>query len=412
MKTLTVPESEHRADAPLAYRWAMLALVWLAYATFGLATRTVAPLVTPIMRDLGISNTQMGAILGSWQAAYIVFAVFAGVILDRWGVRKAILFGGLIIALSLIVRYWVDSFVPLFLGVALLGVGGPLISIGSPKMVSAWFDSRERGIAVGIYATGPIVGSLIALSATHPIVMPLAGGSWRTAFVIYGILALIVTSLWAVASREPQRRSREHMERPSVVLATLLRLRDVRILLAMGVCSFAVIHGFGNWLPKFLEMSGLSQGGAGFLASLPLLTGLVSAMVIPRIVSSQYRAHAMSICAALTAGLLVAIPHITGPPLVVALASIGATSGSFLPLEMLMLMQVPAVQARVMGSAGGIFFCFAEIGGVGGPLLIGMLSDATGSFSSGMYFLASVAILIVFFALGSSWSLRSRREPC
>jgi len=408
IKTLTVPESKHRADAPLAYRWAMLALVWLAYATFGLATRTVAPLVTPIMRDLGISNTQMGAILGGWQAAYIVFAVFAGVILDRWGARKSILLGGLIIALSLIVRYWVDSFVPLFLGVALLGVGGPLISIGSPKMVSAWFQGRERGIAVGIYATGPIAGSLIALSATHPIVMPMVGGSWRSAFLVYGVLALIVTALWTLASREAPRQLHEDGGKPPDVLRTILGSSEVRNILAMGVCSFAVIHGFGNWLPKFLESSGLSQAGAGFVASLPLIAGLVSAMIVPRIIPGGRRRQATAFSAILTAGLLSATPHLAGVPLAVALASVGATSGVFLPLEMLMLMESPGVRTRIMGAAGGIFFCFAEIGGVSGPLLLGILSDATHTFRVGLYALAALALLLALLAFGTPGARRNR----
>lgn len=408
MQSVKVPERDYRAEAPRTYRWAMLALVWFAYATFGLATRAVAPLVTPIMRDLGISNTQMGAILGGWQAAYIVFAVFAGVILDRWGIRKSVLFGGLIIALSLILRYWVGSFLPLLMAVALLGVGGPLISIGSPKMVSAWFQGRERGIAVGIYATGPIVGSLIALSATHPIVMPMVGGSWRSVFLVYGVLALIVTTLWAVASREAPGQPHEHTARPPHVLRELLGSSEIRNILAMGACSFAVIHGFGNWLPKILESGGFSQARAGFVASLPLIAGLVAAMTVPRIIARGKRRHATAIGAILTAGLLAATPHLAGIPLAAVLTAFGAASGVFLPLEMLMLMEAPGVKARVMGSAGGIFFCFAEIGGVGGPLVLGILSDATNTFRAGLYSLALLGVAIAILALGSVWRARGR----
>jgi hypothetical protein len=45
----------------------MLALLALLYASFGLVTRSVAPLVTPILRDLQITYSEMGLILGSWQ---------------------------------------------------------------------------------------------------------------------------------------------------------------------------------------------------------------------------------------------------------------------------------------------------------------------------------------------------------
>ncbi len=42
------------------YRWLMLALTWLLYASFGVITGTLPPLVDPILKDLGISYSQMG----------------------------------------------------------------------------------------------------------------------------------------------------------------------------------------------------------------------------------------------------------------------------------------------------------------------------------------------------------------
>ena len=60
------------------YRWVMLALLWLLYITFGLVSRSIFPLVTPILTDLGLSYSQMGLILGSWQLTYIFAALAAG----------------------------------------------------------------------------------------------------------------------------------------------------------------------------------------------------------------------------------------------------------------------------------------------------------------------------------------------
>jgi MFS family permease len=75
----------------------MLALLWLLYICFGIVSRAIFPLVTPILNDLHISYSQMGFILGSWQLTYIAMALGAGSILDRWGVRKSLLAGGLVI---------------------------------------------------------------------------------------------------------------------------------------------------------------------------------------------------------------------------------------------------------------------------------------------------------------------------
>jgi len=72
------------------YRWVMLALLWLLYAAFGLVSRSISPLVTPILKDLNMSYGQMGLILGSWQMTYIAVAMVAGAVIDKWGVRRSL----------------------------------------------------------------------------------------------------------------------------------------------------------------------------------------------------------------------------------------------------------------------------------------------------------------------------------
>ena len=49
----------------------MLALLWLAYASFGMVSSSLAPLVGQVTGDLGLSYSHMGTILGVWQLTYI-----------------------------------------------------------------------------------------------------------------------------------------------------------------------------------------------------------------------------------------------------------------------------------------------------------------------------------------------------
>jgi LPXTG-motif cell wall-anchored protein len=51
------------------------------------------------------------------------------------------------------------------------------------------------------------------------------------------------------------------------------------------------------------------------------------------------------------------------------------------------------------GTAGGLFFSAAEIGGAGGPIMLGVLYDATGGFDSGLYLLAGIGLLLAIAAL-------------
>jgi nitrate/nitrite transporter NarK len=51
-----------------------------------------------------------------------------------------------------------------------------------------------------------------------------------------------------------------------------------------------------------------------------------------------------------------------------------------------------------MGVVGGLFFSIGEIGGFGGPFILGLLKDVTGSFYSGIIFIVAVTEASIVFA--------------
>ena len=376
------------------YGWVMLALLWLLYASFGLISRSIFPLVTPILRDLTISYSQMGLILGSWQLTYIVVAVVAGSIIDRWGIRRSLLVGIVIIGLSAALRFFPQGFIAMLLAVAVFGAGGPMISIGCPKTISLWFRGRSRGTAVGVYMTGNLIGGFLALAFTNSLVMPLTGQSWRLTFVCYGLVAFLVGLLWWLLARDSKPEAGSESAPIGTVLRGLVRVRNAQIVLVMAFLGFATSHGLSSWLPKILETSGLSPAVAGYGASIPLATGIPALLVIPRLVPPHLRGRFIALFAVLTIMTLFVVANGSGTLLFVGLSLFGITNSSFLPILVLILMDAPEVGSKHMGSAGGLFFCVAEIGGFAGPLLIGILVDMTGTFLAGAFFLASLNIAI------------------
>lgn len=381
------------------YRWIILALVWLLYAAFGLVNRSVSPLVTPILADLNMSYSQMGIILGSWQLTYLVVAIIAGAIIDKWGVRKSLFIGAILIGLSSALRYFPSGFGSLLPVVAIFGIGGPLISIGAPKTIATWFRGKGRGTAVGIYTTGPAIGGLFALSATNSIVMPIAGYSWRLTFVYYGFLVFIIALLWWFLARETRPAEVTESESLGKVFGRLTRIRNVRLILLMGPLSFAITHGFTNWLPKIMERGGMSPTMAGFVASIPLMAGIPAVLVIPRLVSPHLRGRMLALLALVIAAALLVSVNTAGFPLYVGLVFFGIAGFSLFPIVMLILMDTPEVGERHMGLAGGIFFCIAEIGGFTGPLVMGTLADLTGTFLVGAVSLAGLSLIIFMMTL-------------
>ena len=382
------------------YRWVMLALLWLLYITFGLVSRSIFPLVTPILADLELSYSQMGLILGSWQLTYIFAALVAGTILDRWGVRKSIFAGAIVIGLSASLRYFSGGFISMLIAVALFGLGGPMISIGGPKTISAWFHGRSRGTAMGIYTTGNWTGGLIALALTNSLVMPLVGNNWRPAFVVYGVTTFSIALQWLLLAREDGSGEQSGSSRIVDVFSSLIKISNVRILLIMGLLSFAIGHGFSSWLPKILEDSGMSAAQAGWAAAITIAAGIPSILVIPSMVPSHLRGRIIAIFAFLTTINLVLVMKISGTALYLGLATMGFISAPFMALLLLILMDSPGVETRHMGSAGGMFFCVAEIGGFTGPFIMGILVDATGTFMTGALFLAGLCVamaVLTFF---------------
>ena len=369
------------------YRWVILLLLWLLYFSFGVVIRAPSPLVTPILDDLRMTYGQMGFVLGSWQMTYIVFAICAGVVMDRWGIRRSIFFGALVIALSALLRSASTGFISLLFFVALFGIGGPMISIGCPKTIATWFQGKERGTAIGIYSTGPWIGSMVSLAATNSVVMPLTHHSWRMTFLWYGVMSLIIALLWWVLAREVDTGKSSERFNVLRVLRDLLGVRRVRLILLSGMLGFGIMHGYFAWLPKILEDGGMPAAGAGAASALPFLTSIPAVLILPRYTPANFRDWMIGILAVI-ASLSIVWVVILGWPVIPGLLLFGISGPCLMPLLVLSLMETPEVASNYLGSATGVFFCVAEIGGFLGPFMVGSLVDLFGNFVPGGIFLA------------------------
>jgi cyanate permease len=378
------------------YRWLILALLWLLYFSFGVVTRSPSPLVTPIIRDLQMSYGQMGFVLGSWQMTYIVFAITAGVIMDRWGIRRSIFFGALVIGLSAVLRSASSGFLSFLFFVALFGVGGPMISIGCPKTISTWFQGKERGTAIGIYTTGPWIGGMVSLAATNSVVMPLTDYSWRLTFIWYGVMTFFFAGLWWALTREADTEIDTKHFNVLKMLAELFKVRRVRLILLSGLLSFAIMHGYFAWLPKILENTGMSPARAGVASALPFLTSIPAVLIFPRYTQPHHRGWLIGLMA-LSAGLSIFWVVVLQWPVIPGLLLFGISGPCLMPLLVLSLMDTPEVASRYLGSATGLFFCIAEVGGFLGPFVVGYLVDIFESFAAGGLFLSGLGAVILWF---------------
>ncbi len=384
-----------------SYRWVILALAWLAYFAFGLILSSIPPLATTIALDLSLTFSEMGIILGSVILMYVPFALPTGIVIDRLGYRTSIAAGLILISSSAILRAFASTFVTLFLTVLIFGAGGPTISVGLPKVVASAFQGRERGLASGIYMTGFIVGSTVALALTNALVLPLVG-TWQNTFALYGILGLIVTAAWVLLVRSPTPIGMENNTKPSLerMLRSLLRSKSVWIVAIIGASGFLIYYGFGNWLPALLESKGFSTIDAGILASFPTWIGLIGSIFIPGLAKAGSRKPVI-IAILLIQGISIIIVGIAVELLLLAsLAIYGIFSGAMMPVLLVVLMDLPDIGAEYTGVASGVYFSIGASMGFTGPILVGYLTDLAGSFIPAMILLAIVVeamIILTWF---------------
>jgi CP family cyanate transporter-like MFS transporter len=386
-------------ETPGIGRWLILAGVWLIYLCFGVIIASMAPLIGPIGADLQIGNGMMGVILGAWPLAYIFAAIPCGLLLDRLGSRRVLFLATLIMAASSLARSYAQTPVEMLAAVALFGLGGPMISVGAPKVIAGLFTGTTRATAMGIYMTGPFLGGLLALALTNSVAMPLVGGDWREVMRLYAALVAGSGLVWLGLSggRKGGRSGADDGGKKfhPAAFADILRVPEVRLVLWLSIGVFFINHGLNNWLPSILITRGMTEIDAGYWASVPSAVGVVAAVVVPRFATPNVRIFVMAalVGASLMASLLL---HL-GPGVLLGFGLLlqGVARGAMMTVAVLLLMETPRVPQERLGLAGGMFFTAAEIGGVAGPMTFGALSAASGGFTLSLVSMSLVCLALL-----------------
>jgi MFS family permease len=155
--------------------------------------RAVNAVVGPdLVRDIGLSASQLGLLTASYLIAFAGFQLPLGVLLDRFGPRRvqtALIaltgLGALIFSLS-------HGLIGLSAGRALIGMGCAGGLMGSFKAVTLWVRPERRALA---NACVMAVGGLGILTATVPAEFAAREFGWRGLFLGLVILSLLAAAL-------------------------------------------------------------------------------------------------------------------------------------------------------------------------------------------------------------------------
>jgi len=188
--------------APIGrYRWSICALLFCVI-TVNYVDRQVIGVLKPIIeKDMRWSEVDYGNIVTAFQASYGVGMILVGRWLDRIGTRRGMAFAIALWSVAAAFHSVARTVLQFILARAALGIAESAGYPGAVKSVAEWFPRKERALGVGILNAGANVGVLLT-----PIVGIMVAGQWgwRAAFLVTGLLGLLVLVAWLRMYRLPE----------------------------------------------------------------------------------------------------------------------------------------------------------------------------------------------------------------
>lgn len=360
----------------------------VCFAVFGSASA----MMPTIRETLSLSPIQVSVAVALPVLLGSLGRIPLGILTDRYGGRwvfTAVMAAAVLPAflMGYVREYWQLLACGFFLGMGLAS-----FAVGA-AFVSRWYPPQQQGKALGLYGAGTIGQSLAAFGS--PAIAAAAGFAWG--FWAFGLLTFGWLVLFAIVARNPPRPGA-----PKTLREVLTPLRDGRswVLSLYYFLTFGGFVAMSIYLPIFLtEMFGLTPRDAGLRTAgfvvLATLLRPVGGSLADRVGGRTILLWVFPLTALMAIFMACpTMPTFTIGALVMA-AAIGLGNGAVFKL-------VPEHFPQSVGSVTGLVGAAGGLGGFFPPLVVGALSQATGSFAPGF-------ILLALFAAACFFVIRSPR---
>lgn len=412
--TATVADA---SAAPTKVRWKIF-LMMLFLISINYIDRASLSVAMPLIaKEFDIGPATQGLLLSSFFWTYAFMQIPGGMLADKYGPRGVIagatLGWGFFQAIAAVCTGWVS------LLVTRLGLGfaeAPIYPAGG-KLNAIWMTQNERGRGATLLDGGAPLGAALGAILISSLIAVL--GSWRLAFVIAGV-GTVVAGLWAWhyirnnPREHPQvndaearyieaSHAKEHAAAPAVTSGRVLDFFKYRSVWGMffgWMCFNALFYGLLTWMPNYLsKVHGFDikqMGGAVFIM---FFSGFVGELVGGWIADKWKEAGASqsrvlrtlfgfaSIVATIS---IYSVSRITDPVTVVIMLSVTLFFLRWCGLFWC-IPSILGTRDRI-GFLGGAMNLGGNVAGIGVPIIVGLIVQATGS-----YFLA----LMLFAGAGA-----------
>src|SRR5947208_10043284 len=178
-------------------------LLWLAGVGSRLTILAVPPVIPLIRTELGMSETQVGILTGLPPVLFACTAVLGSLLIARFGALATLTAGLLATAAGSALRGAAPEMISLYAATVVTGFGVAIMHPSLPPLVRQWLPHRI-GFGAAVFTNGLLVGEILPVALTIPVLLPLLHNSWRGSFLVWAIpVALMAFVIMALAPRSP-----------------------------------------------------------------------------------------------------------------------------------------------------------------------------------------------------------------
>jgi NNP family nitrate/nitrite transporter-like MFS transporter len=336
----------------------------------------------------------------------IFFSLLSGLLVDRFGVKRVLMFSAVLSAGAAVLRVWAGSYGVMLFCMILLGILPTFLNSNSAKIFGIWFPREKTSMLLGIFISFANIATAVGngTSALFP--------GHREGFVISAVVVVAAAVLFGLFTRENRETQETGKKLPLAECLRVVTANRKIWVIAFGLMSISSsCIAVNMFIPSALHIArhfdGVSAGAMGVASPVGAVAGCV---VIPRLYLRLSRPRTMMLICGLLGALGVAFAWRApaGAPLVLALASIGFFGSSLMPILISMPLSLPEIGEKYAGTAGGFIATIQLVGSVVIPSYI--VTPITGS-DYRMLFLALSVFTLIFCVLTAFLPVRGRTKP-
>ncbi len=272
-----------------AYRWVVLAVVFIITAIIQIQWLTFAPIAREARIFYDATPLQIDFLSMLFMIVFLVVCIPASWVIDTFGIRVGIGIGAALTGLFGVVKGIFARDYALVVAAQIgLAVAQPFIINAATKVAVRWFPISERATAVGIATLAQFAG-IIAVMVATPLMI---GSSEAPGYSIVQVLRLYggLSAAGAVAllvflrerpKTAPSLESEEKRFKMLQAIGHMFRDRNMRLLVLLFFAGLGMFNAISTCIDQICQAKGLSMEQAGVLGGLILVAGVAGALVLP-----------------------------------------------------------------------------------------------------------------------------------